>query len=91
MLWPQRSVVLVAVLSAVILSTLVAARSSYDGKLEKIPKLFLLCYLTHISKSELLIRNNFKFDFYILKGRIRVPENTIINSMVITTRIPDRM
>jgi len=32
MLWPQRSVVLVAVLSAVILSTLVAARSSYDGK-----------------------------------------------------------
>ena len=89
MLWPQRSVVLVAVLSAVILSTLVAARSSYDGKLEKIPKLFLLCYLTHIDK--LLIRNNFKFDFYILKGRIRVPENTIINSMVITTRIPDRM
>ena len=48
MLWPQRSVVLVAVLSAVILSTLVAARSSYDGKLEKIPRLFLLCYLTHI-------------------------------------------
>ena len=37
-----------------------------------------------------MIRNNFKFDFYILKGRIRVPENTIINSMVITTRIPDR-
>ncbi len=89
MLWPQRSVVLVAVLSAVILSTLVAARSSYDGKLEKIPRLFLLCYL--ISKSELLIRNNFKVDFYILNGRTRAPENTIINSMVITTRIPDRM
>ena len=41
MLWPQRSVVLVAVLSAVILSTLVAARSSYDGKLEKNTKAFL--------------------------------------------------
>ena len=89
MLWAQRSVVLVAVLSAVILSTLVAARSSYDGKLEKIPKLFLLCYL--ISKNELLIRINLKFDFYILKRRIWAPENTIINSMVITTRIPDRM
>lgn len=32
MLWSQRSVVLVAVLSAVIFSTLIAARSSYDGK-----------------------------------------------------------
>lgn len=32
MLWSQRSVVLVAVLSVVIFSTLIAARSSYDGK-----------------------------------------------------------
>ena len=32
MFWSQRSVVLVAAVSAVILSAFVAARSSYDGK-----------------------------------------------------------
>ena len=35
MLWSQRSVVLVAAVSAVIFSALISARSSYDGKLEK--------------------------------------------------------
>ena len=45
MLWSQRYVVLVAVVSAVLFSAIIAARSSYDGKLIKIPKLFLLYYL----------------------------------------------
>ena len=44
MLWSQRYVVLVAAVSAVLFSAIIAARSSYDGKLIKIPKLFLLYY-----------------------------------------------
>ena len=41
MLWSQRYVVLVAAVSAVLFSAIIAARSSYDGKLIKIAKLFL--------------------------------------------------
>ena len=63
MFWSQRSVVLVAAVSAVILSDFIAARSSYDGKRQKIPNLFL-----NLNKSRLLIRINLKFYFYILKG-----------------------
>ena len=44
MLWSQRYVVLLAAVSAVLFSAIIAARSSYDGKLIKIPKLFLLYY-----------------------------------------------
>ena len=44
MLWSQRYVVLVAAVSAVLFSAIIAARSSYDGKLIKIAKLFLLYY-----------------------------------------------
>ena len=40
MLWSQRSVALVAVVSAVIFSALISARSSYDGKLKKYQSFF---------------------------------------------------
>ena len=66
MFWSQRSVVLVAAVSAVILSDFIAARSSYDGKRQKIPNLFLNHYLNKLlNKSRLLIRINLKFYFYI--------------------------
>ena len=48
MFWSQRSVVLVAAVSAVILSDFIAARSSYDGKRQKIPNLFLNHYLNKL-------------------------------------------
>ena len=35
MLWAQRSLILVAVFSAVFFSAFIAARSSYKGKVEK--------------------------------------------------------
>ena len=67
MFWSQRSVVLVAAVSAVILSDFIAARSSYGGKRQKIPKLFLNHYLTNLlNKSRLLIRINLKF--YYIEG-----------------------
>ena len=48
MLWSQRYVVLLAAVSAVLFSAIIAARSSYDGKLRKIPKLFLLYYFANV-------------------------------------------
>ena len=48
MFWSQRSVVLVAAVSAVILSDFIAARSSYDGKRQKIPNLLLNHYLNKL-------------------------------------------
>ena len=89
MFWSQRSVVLVAAVSAVILSDFIAARSSYDGKRQKIPNLFLNHYV--LNKSRLLIRINLKFYFYILKGKSWAAKSTIMTKMVITTGIPDRM
>ena len=47
MLWSQRYVVLVAAVSAVLFSAIIAARSSYDGKLRKIAKLFLQYYFAN--------------------------------------------
>ena len=41
MLWSQRYVVLVAAVSAVLFSAIIAARSSYDGKLRKNTNAFL--------------------------------------------------
>ena len=86
MFWSQRSVVLVAAVSAVILSDFIAARSSYDGKRQKIPNLFLNHYLNKLlNKSRLLIRINLKFYFYILKGKSWAAKSTIMTKMVITT------
>ena len=47
MLWSQRYVVLLAAVSAVLFSAIIAARSSYDGKLRKIAKLFLQYYFAN--------------------------------------------
>ena len=88
MFWSQRYVVLVAAVSAVILSDFIAARSSYDGKRQKIPNLFLNHYLKiKVDCWFVLIWNLIS----ILKGKRWATKNTIMNKMVTTTRIPDRM